>query len=50
MQLRPRNRQRKLNPDIEEESTGSSYIRYEVIEKKGTQYLVPVRYSIRKAG
>lgn len=27
---------------------GSSYIRYEIIEKKGKQYLVPVRYSMRR--
>ena len=29
-------------------NAGSSYIRYEIIEKKGKQYLVPVRYSIRR--
>jgi hypothetical protein len=27
---------------------GASYIRYEIIEKKGRQMVVPVRYSIRK--
>jgi hypothetical protein len=29
---------------------GASYIRYEIIEKKGRQMVVPVRYSIRKRG
>jgi hypothetical protein len=33
-------------PDIPQ---GASYIRYEMVEKKGKQYLVPVRYSIRRA-
>lgn len=61
MTLRPR-KQRKLNEDeITEEpqedltynpdvanSNGASYIRYEIIDKKGKQYVVPVRYSIRR--
>ena len=61
MTLRSRFKKRKLNGEEEDESRsqfgmdddqamqGSSYIRYEVIEKKGKQYLVPVRYSIRRA-
>lgn len=32
-----------------EDLGGSSYIRYEIIDKKGKQFLVPVRYSIRRA-
>ena len=59
MSLRSRFKQRKLNDGEEEEKLnreetcadqgGSSYIRYEIIDKKGKQMLVPVRYSIRKA-
>lgn len=32
-----------------ENAQGASYIRYEIIEKKGKQIVVPVRYSIRRA-
>lgn len=35
------------NPDAAN-NNGASYIRYEIIEKKGKQYVVPVRYSIRR--
>ena len=35
------------NPDAAN-SGGASYIRYEIIEKKGKQFVVPVRYSIRR--
>jgi hypothetical protein len=35
------------NPDAAN-SNGASYIRYEIIEKKGKQFVVPVRYSIRR--
>lgn len=49
MTLRSRFKQRKLNEEVKEEP-GSSYIRYEIIDKKGKQFLVPVRYSIRTAG
>ena len=62
MTLRSRIKQRKLNDrgtesDVEEvkhqsdikEDGGASFIRYEIIEKRGKQYLVPVRYSIRRA-
>jgi len=30
-----------------EKVKGASYVRYEVLEKKGSKVLVPVRYSIR---
>lgn len=64
MTLRSRFKKRKLNNEdedcvsqIDEDATycnggenaqGASYIRYEIIEKKGKQIVVPVRYSIRR--
>ena len=63
MALRSRFKKRKLNEedDVTEEpqeditynpdaaaTGGASYIRYEIIEKKGVQFVVPVRYSIRR--
>jgi hypothetical protein len=32
---------------VSEPVGGASYLRYEIVEKKGTKILVPVRYSIR---
>ena len=32
-----------------EEIGGASYLRYEIVEKKGQKILVPVRYSIRNS-
>lgn len=64
MTLRSRFKKRKLNNEDEEQvsqidedatycnagenAQGASYIRYEIIEKKGKQMVVPVRYSIRR--
>ena len=62
MTLRPRNKMRRLNGGISEDgeeedmtynpdaanTAGASYIRYEIIDKKGKQFVVPVRYSIRR--
>jgi hypothetical protein len=47
MQLRRRNKELRLNEDMYESKEGASYFRYEVIEKKGSKILVPVRYSVR---
>ena len=33
-----------------EEAIGASFIRYEVVERRGKQCLMPVRYSIRRGG
>ena len=44
-----RSKKMRLNPYDKEEVEGASYIRYEVIDKKGIKTLVPVRYSIRNA-
>jgi len=53
MTLRSRFKKRKLNEGDDEEekidTTGASYLRYEIIEKRGKQFVVPVRYSIRRA-
>eukprot|EP00347_Sterkiella_histriomuscorum_P012517 403368271 len=44
-------RRRKLNEDaVQQQMSGASYLRYEIIEKKQEQVLVPVRYSIRTNG
>lgn len=55
-----RSRYKKLRPNEQNDNDdmvsviggdapmGASYIRYEIIEKKGKQFLVPVRYSIRR--
>lgn len=64
MTLRPRHKKFKPNESVDEDLTeedkqqdltynaevngGASYIRYEILDKKGKQYVVPVRYSIRR--
>lgn len=47
MTLRSRFKKRKLNEEESGSVEGSSYFRYEIIEKKGGKFLVPVRYSVR---
>lgn len=49
MTLRSKYKKRKLNNEQAESEAiqGASYIRYEIIEKRGQQVLLPVRYSIR---
>lgn len=44
-----RSKRMRLDPLDKSEVEGASYIRYEVIDKKGLKSLVPVRYSIRNA-
>jgi len=54
MTLRPRGKQRRLNDDVSDNGgddvVGASFIRYEVVERRGKQCLMPVRYSIRRGG
>ncbi|CDW87292.1 UNKNOWN [Stylonychia lemnae] len=40
-------RRKENNSTQQQQSNGASFVRYEFIEKKGQQVLVPVRYSIR---
>ena len=44
MTLRSKYKKRRIE---NEQEAGASYLRYEMIEKKGQKFLQPVRYSIR---
>lgn len=54
MTLRPRGKQRRLNEELSdiggEEPVGASFIRYEVVDRRGKPCLMAVRYSIRRGG